>query len=297
MTPTTVVPSEAAIQSEANNLPVSKSISTSDTADISMEKTTDKTLIRKRLVEAVKAAPVAQGRSTDLTLLTEEYEKNRKNLRILHEAAKKYQETLVALNASRVEMVDKMALMSVDTPVYNAIGNPDVDSKSLLARARMCAATTDINAQKFEVSILDYITEWDNLTSSRIDYEIKEAGKLRDRRTHYEEKLHKLRKNVHKKEDKDGKEVKSSDVSKVERNEKKLKDSHEEHEEYCSRLAVLIEEASTKVGRWRDLVPVAQSYMEWEIERCAGEKLCLGTLQEAIDSMKYDIKDFEKSRN
>lgn len=261
---------------------------------------TERTDIRKRLEMAVKTTHVEGNRSSDLVPLTQQYEANRKTLRSLHAAAKAYQEGVRDLHSKRIEMMKHMSKIAEDTPLFDAVGKPkdkndednDVERspKSLDARVRMCAAESGMQGKQFDTTVLDYVLEWDRVTSERITAELKEAGKLKSTRSHYEDKVNKLRKEQHECEEK-GKKMKKSNVEKLERNEDKLHKAYNEHEEYCGHLCVLIEEASTNIGRWRDLLPLARGYMKWESDRCASEMRLIGNLDSWIAKMEADAKE------
>lgn len=139
---------------------------------------------------------------------------------------------------------------------------------SLQAIQQLAFAQGHVDAIEFQSHVLDYVTEWEKVVTTRIDYEWKQSKKLAADRGHYENKVEALRKKTNELESK-GKVTPSATAEKLKRNEEKLKEAFELYERAAGQLCVLIAEATT--GGWRDLFPLVQNVMNWEANRVGQE--------------------------
>lgn len=259
----------------------------------------ERTGIRQRIEEVSEATPIGTHNSADIVPLSQEFEANRIALRNLHVAAEAYELCLRDLHSKRVEMVKHMSTIAKGTPLFDAIGKQHDESeddsaalapaKSLEALVRACASNMELQSKQFDSSIVSYVEEWERVTSDRISSDLKQAGKLKERRTHYEDKVSKLRSTQHKTEEKD-RPMSKAKVEKIERNDKKLKNAFDEHEEFSGKLAVLMEESSSPKGRWNDLMPLAKTYMKWESDRCESEHRFMSMFEEVASKIDASAK-------
>jgi hypothetical protein len=169
-----------------------------------------------------------------------------------------------------------------------SIAGDMIGTGSLVALAQLASTQATTNLLEYQRHVIDYAVEWDQVVTSRADKEIKEVNKLRQNRLHYEQKVDGLRDKVNVLEGKD-KKVPQGTLDKLKRNEDKLKEAWESHETTSGRLVVLLEEAV--VSGWKDLYPLVQNSMKWEVNRVARENETYGRLPLTLEAMKSTFKE------
>lgn len=181
----------------------------------------------------------------------------------------------------------------------------DEHTSSLLALSQILQTQSDRHSKHYAESVLDYVTEWEQVVSARVDSELAVCKKLQTSRRHYTQKVETLRNKVNDMEEKctannnsNTSAVKNLQAmqEKLERNEEKLNDAWESHETAASRLCVLIEEVTQK--GWIDLYPLLQSFMQWESHRCSSEDDVLGPQLSAVQKvLSHAYKKGKKKKN
>jgi hypothetical protein len=157
--------------------------------------------------------------------------------------------------------------MAKDSPIFDPIGNSlGGDSMAIVAREASTAGR-DFTAS-YENKVLDYCIEWERIISARIETELNETSKMKDRLNHYQNKIMELRAKVNHSTDKSIEPPKKLSV-KLERNETKLNKAWKDHEQCASKLCTLIEEITDR--KWKDLYPLVKASMQWEVERVSTE--------------------------
>jgi hypothetical protein len=151
------------------------------------------------------------------------------------------------------------------SPIEKAVCNTS-NQKSFLSV--YMKASADVDSLKYDQDILAYLSEWENVVTSRVDRESKEVEKLRKTFMHYQTKVDSLRKKVNAAED-SGKETNEATAEKLKRNKEKLDAASEEFEDAARPLCVLIEEV-VRQG-WKDVLPLIKSMMGWETVRSKNE--------------------------
>lgn len=164
----------------------------------------------------------------------------------------------------------------------------DIEAKSLAAVQQVQNLNTKLNAEDYEQHVLGYAIEWEQVVTTKLDYEIRLVKKLQERRLHYEKKVDGLRAKVKRIESR-GKEIPADFAQKVSRNDVKLKDAWEQHEERAAQLCVLLEEVTKQ--HWKDLYPLLKNTMRWELNRLGSENLTYGEFPSRLTAMKKTFQD------
>ena len=168
-------------------------------------------------------------------------------------------------------MIEEMCTYAEGSPIEAQIKNLDIPS--------FLSAYTDASAQsgrymnEYQSEIIDYIVEWENVVSSRVDKEMKDVNELRKTYNHYQVKVDGLRKKVNSAQAK-GKSVNDATAEKLKRNEDKLDEASDEFEEAAAPLCYLFEEVVHNA--YKDLYPLVLTMMEWESERSYTESTVFG---------------------
>lgn len=231
-----------------------------------------KTTIADRLTLQVEAAEMAQKRSPELFSLKADYDTMRARLRTLLSATRKYRDTRQLFERTRAEFSKQITTVVEAKPV------------TFMSLVYEQAATQGEKDDKKMDDILDYVTEWESIVSTRVDGELKEVKKLADSLRHYEVKVDSLRK---KKNDAVAK-GKTYDPEKLERNEGKLKIASEAHEGAATRLAYLITEV-TRNG-YLDLFPMVRMTMTYEAARSSKEATIFSKFQTQEEQFEKQYK-------
>jgi hypothetical protein len=224
--------------------------------------------IAERLDEAVpKKSMSLQKRSPDLVPLSKDFEEMRKNLRQMIASAKKFQESMITMDKNRLQMVKEMTAFAEASPIASRIASPD-QAKSVLSVYQSASNEVEQANLKYQSEVLDYCVEWEAVVSARVDKEMAVSKKLRETYNHYLGKVDGLRKKVNSQESK-GKGVGESVSEKVQRNEQKLVEASTEFEAAAGPLCTLLEEVVQQ--GWRDLYPLIQAVIKWEVDRSQTE--------------------------
>lgn len=154
---------------------------------------------------------------------------------------------------------------------------------SLATLQKLASMHSKTNEIDYQLHVLDYVTEWEEVVSKMIKQELLMVKKLQKDRTHYERKVESLRKGILKKET-SGKEIKDAEHEKLSRNEKKLKDAWQIHEQKAGEVCFLIEQIT--IHGWKDFYPLVKNTMKWEVNRLGRENLTYGRLPETLEALK-----------
>lgn len=120
---------------------------------------------------------------------------------------------------------------------------------------------------------MEYCEEWETVISTRVDQETDAVKKLRSSYNHYQSKVDALRKKVNAQEAK-GQPVNETITEKLQRNEEKLDEASNAFESAAAPLCALIEEVVDQA--WKDVFPMVQSAMQWELQRSRSEAETFG---------------------
>jgi hypothetical protein len=167
---------------------------------------------------------------------------------------------------------------------------PQVSFQSI---QQLASAQGHVDTIEFQSHVLDYVTEWERVVTTRIDSAWKNVKKLGADRGHYENKVEALRLKTNEIETK-GKLTPTGTVEKLNRNEEKLKEAFEIHELAAGKLCVLMEEATIS-GGWRDLFPVVKNVMKGEANRVGRENDIYAKLLPTLEVLKLAYEDADKS--
>jgi hypothetical protein len=224
--------------------------------------------IAERLDEAVpKKSMSLQKRSPDLVPLSKDFEEMRKNLRQMIASAKKFQESMITMDKNRLQMVKEMTAFAEASPIASRIASPD-QAQSVLSVYQSASSEVEKANLKFQSNVLDYCVEWEAVVSARVDKEMAASKKLRETYNHYLGKVDGLRKKVNSQESK-GKGIGEAVSEKMQRNEQKLVEASTEFEAAAGPLCTLLEEVVQQ--GWRDLHPLIQALLKWEVDRSQTE--------------------------
>mmetsp|Transcript_16426 Transcript_16426/g.45322 ORF Transcript_16426/g.45322 Transcript_16426/m.45322 type:complete len:371 (+) Transcript_16426:180-1292(+) len=157
---------------------------------------------------------------------------------------------------------------------------------SLRGLYRFGAAEAVVNDMEYQTQIVQYVTQWLDTITDRVDSELKRVRKLASGRLHYERKVETLRNRADGMEDK-GKNIPASAVERLSRNEDKLKDAFTVHEKEASKLCALIESV-TQEG-YNEIYTLIRNYIEWEINRIGRENDMTMQLNATLSSMSDKV--------
>ena len=154
--------------------------------------------------------------------------------------------------------------MSIDTPLSKAtgssIGGP---GSNYVNTMNALAGQAKTRADDFQKNGLDYMKQWQNVVTTRVNSEMKRTDQLRRDADHYKAKVEALEKQVSALREK-GKEVPSSTAEKVQRNHEKLEEANKVYNFAATELYLLMDE--TVARAWRDLYPLFLKLLQLELE-------------------------------
>jgi len=278
-----------------------------------------KTKVAYRLAKALEEMPRdGAHRSPDLVPLTTDFQTMTKKLRSLILSANAYLAATVKVQDARSKLYREYAILSKDTPIYDYVGK-ELDQEALMAlndagngdlsatdeelelQAKSALKLNDqgvpslasiqqlaklhekTNAADYQRHILDYIKEWQEVVTTRIESELEMVKKLQQYRLHYEKKIEGLRKKAVQADTK-GKKLSTSQEDKLNRNEQKLKDAWQLHEQKAAEACFLMEQVT--LHGWKDFYPLVKNIMKWEVNRLGRENVTYGRLPATLEAMK-----------
>jgi len=186
------------------------------------------------------------------------------------------------------QMVMKLSSLSTKSPIFAHVGNTVEQDDSLAVIAQAASKQTNEVAASYQDLVIDYLVEWERVTSSRVNQGVEETKKLHDRMNHYQTKVEGLRKKVHTKEDSPKGSIPQKLQEKLERNEKKLDQAWKEHERSASILCNLIEQVTAR--GWKDLAPLVLNNVQWEVDRTSGEYDIFARLPAMAEAMMETVE-------
>jgi hypothetical protein len=178
-------------------------------------------------------------------------------------------------------MAREISSFAEGSPIESAVGNRDDDLSFLSVCYNASNHAARLNL-KYRNEVIEYCIEWEAVVTSRIDKEVENTKKLREMYNHYLDKVDALRKKVNVQETK-GKGVNDTLAEKLQRNEEKLDEASNLFEAAARPLCVLIEEVV--LCAWKDLYPMIQATMKFEMERSQQESRTFHLFQcDALES-------------
>jgi hypothetical protein len=130
--------------------------------------------------------------------------------------------------------------------------------KSMTSVEKLAGVYAAKSAADYQQQVIDYIIEWTNTVTAKVDTELEAFDRFEEALYHYEVKVDDLRN-----------KSKGKENARLTRNEQKLKDAGERRndqlEKVCSLLKAITENS------WKDLYPLVEQTMNWETNRLDGD--------------------------
>lgn len=206
-------------------------------------------------------------------------------------------------------MYHDVAIISCDSPLYNEVGKMlDADTiesvttkqaikiakesgtHSLMCVTQLSGLYGKVMELELKQKLFDYTKEWETIVTKKVDLSLAELKKLDGNQIHYRKKVKKLRDNVTKVEAKGGrKRTINKKKKKMKRNEGKLLNSEQNYETKAGQVCHLIEQIVDE--GWRDLVPLVENALQWELRRYENDKATFGTFFPPLfQTMKNNVQ-------
>mmetsp|Transcript_17146 Transcript_17146/g.39407 ORF Transcript_17146/g.39407 Transcript_17146/m.39407 type:complete len:396 (+) Transcript_17146:82-1269(+) len=264
--------------------------------------------------------------SPDLVPLAREYQTWRKKMGLLNRYIDEYQAAMKEVTAKRHQVMQQYVLLSEDTPLWNHVGKAltdeqvseietsgdmktlegiqlrteaitkvadDIGPGSLMAHQQLAKMQDELNQVEYKTHIVDYIDEWDEVVTSKLDADVKSVRELAKQREYYINKVDLLREKVNKIERK-GKKIAPKKMSdQLDRNEKRLVDIDNLYEKKANQVSVELFEATTR--GWVDYYPVLKNVMKFEVNRLGRESSTYGSLHSTLTELKSDYREATKN--
>ncbi|KAL7541838.1 hypothetical protein ACHAWF_007033 [Thalassiosira exigua] len=247
----------------------------------------------------------SKNRCEDLVALRQQWQSFSKNLKFLITTLAANRDAMLSHSKARLEVAKAVNSLTVDTPLFKcagdipaaAVGTTDggsdeasgtvahqSDPTSYAAIHLQLHKKHKMYADKFQEHILNYVTEWERILSTRIARHIKDSEKLRVDLDHYGRKVEELNKSQNKTMSK-GKSISDSNVDKRKRNEQKLVQARQENDRFVNDLCGFMEEVMDR--GWKDLHPVLVKMAQFDATLSNEETMLLkGSMQAVTEQMK-----------
>ncbi|MGK3739008.1 MAG: hypothetical protein ACI90V_005855 [Bacillariaceae sp.] len=190
--------------------------------------------------------------------------------------------SLVASSETAAREVDSSIPNTVSQVAKDYRERSGADILSILGLYGFGAAQAVVNDQEYQIDVVDFVTEWEQIITERVESGLKRVRKLASDRLHYERKIETLRSKANELEIK-GRTSPTAAVERLSRNEGKLKQAFTVHEKEASQLCALMESV-THEG-YKDIYTLVKNYIKWEINRVGRENAITVQMSATLDSM------------
>lgn len=198
--------------------------------------------------------------------------------------------SVTSSSASVVASSETTAAKEVDSSIPNTVSQVAEDYRersgadilSFLGLYGFGAAQAVVNDQEYQKDVVNFVTEWEQIITERVESGLKRVRKLASNRLHYERKIETLRNKANELEIK-GRTNPTVAVERLSRNEGKLKQAFTVHEKEAGQLCALMESV-THEG-YKDLYTLVKNYIEWEINRVGRENSITVQMSATLDYM------------
>jgi hypothetical protein len=262
--------------------------------------------------------PSTNGIADDrLRIAADRFYEFRSKLQSLDEILKIHLQDLKKVAKSRSQLMETLASVSRDTPLYECVGagstisnsnsnHSDKDPISSSADNKIMTYTSALQQhqdghfsqpqlERFESEIVSYVDEWETTVSTRVATELKHIQNLHKTWDKYHQKVESLKASALKKTP--GK--KKSDLEeKISWNESKLRTAKKEYRRNLMAVTLFTEEVTDR--GWKDLIPVMIRMIDYDNRSRQHASLIISSLSKVRDEMvelgnRYEL-DYETIR-
>mmetsp|Transcript_8821 Transcript_8821/g.12499 ORF Transcript_8821/g.12499 Transcript_8821/m.12499 type:complete len:501 (-) Transcript_8821:292-1794(-) len=225
--------------------------------------------------------PSTNGIADDrLRIAADRFYEFRSKLQSLDEILKIHLQDLKKVAKSRTQVMETLASVSRDTPLYECVGagtttgsnssNSDADKDPISSTDKVMTYTSALQQhhdghysqpqlERFESEIVSYVDEWETTVSTRVATELKHIQNLHKTWDKYHQKVESLKASALKKTP--GK--KKSDLEeKISWNESKLRTAKKEYRRNLMAVTLFTEEVTDR--GWKDLIPVMIRMIDYD---------------------------------
>lgn len=235
-----------------------------------------KTRIGERLSH-LKAEDSAtkKSRSLELADLTVKYLDFTKSIKTLGASLKSHHAVMKKFDQSQEEVLEGLSVWVKNTHIMSEDNNAVKVQQEMLKKDKLFS-------KKYEEEIIDYVHEWQLVTSTRVEACQKHVKELQSDLSHYDKKVESLTKShdaTLAKED----TPKDKDVEKLKRNEQKLAIAKDQYESQASHLCNLLDEVV--ICAWKDVLPLLIRMMKLESAKLDEQRTAVESTQ-VLENMK-----------
>jgi hypothetical protein len=209
----------------------------------------------------------------DLDTLVVHYHDLQKKLKALLANLKSEHQTMIKYHEARAKVATQIAILTKETPIFEAAGSEEAGQQggSYSSMHKDLAKKSHDRAAEFQKHVIDYVTEWDSVISTRVDAGVKKSVVLRRELDHYESKVDHL------------KLKKIPDEEKVDRNADKQAHARDDYENHVADMRTFLEEVTDR--SWKDLIPLLARMAAWDKKTAEDEAMCLGKMNEVVEKL------------
>lgn len=205
-------------------------------------------------------------KNKDLDTLIVHYHELQKKLKTLVVDLKSEHQTMVKFHEARAKVATQIAHLTAGTPI-----DEGEEGKTYSSVHKELATKSHDRAVEFQKKVIDYVTEWDSVVSTRVDAGIKKSVALRRDLDHYDSKVDHL------------KHSKIPDEDKLGRNADKHTHASDAYETFVVDMCILLEEVTDR--SWKDFIPLLARMATWDKKTTDEETVCLAQMDEVVEKL------------
>ncbi|CAJ1953660.1 unnamed protein product [Cylindrotheca closterium] len=231
----------------------------------------------------------------DIVILTARYEVFAKQLQSLVVHSNEFHKAICEKEKTQAKFFDECTSMTNGTPLHLDIGKNEIPESATMSYAKaqvddmitprsmssvhaLARIFSSDSSTEYQQHILAYVGAWTEAVTSKVEAELQTYDKLEETLYHYEVKVDELRK-----------KSKGKTSTQLTRNYKKLATAGQKRDEQLEKACYLLK--AVVDNSWKDLYPLIEQTMVWELNRRDGQVDTMGTmLPKSMANMKENIK-------
>ncbi|KAL3941570.1 MAG: hypothetical protein SGBAC_004098 [Bacillariaceae sp.] len=224
--------------------------------------------VSSRLILAQSAGmvPVNHSRGSEVTSKVKGFETMKLHLSTIVRAAETHLQATMELKTAQQMFFASLIDIADDTPLKGVVGTAANHGLATLLNPQQVGVAQDLTlTEKYQREILRHAQDWQEACNEDVARKVKEYQELERRYFHCNTNTARLRKRANNADSWNLEFVLQKIQPRLEKSEAELAVLVQEHKEKANEVCFLLDEVTAH--GWKDLYPMVESTMEWEVDR------------------------------
>jgi len=239
--------------------------------------------------------PVHHSRGSEVASKKKGFEEMKQHLHNLVQAADLHLQSTMELQQAQRAFYACLADLADDTPLKGVVGTAanHGETTTVLNPQQVGVKQDGTLVQKYQREILRHAKDWQDAVTDEVDLRLEEFEHLERRYFACNTKTVRLRKRVHIADSWNLEFVSSKIQAHLLNSEQELAKLVQEHKDMSNETCFLLDQVTAH--GWKDLYPLVESTMEWEVDRVHHEEDTNGQiLPVALEQLKESFQILEE---